>query len=92
VPAINGGGGCSGSGEEEGVVHGRVKGRPQGLWGRFYSARKARRGDGWSNGHQWPWGPAASRHSRGGNLIGAETVGIDDRGVKLVLQCALMEA
>jgi hypothetical protein len=29
---------------------------------------------------------------RGGDLIGAETVGIDDRGVKLVLQCALMEA
>jgi hypothetical protein len=69
-----------------------AKGRPQGLWGRFYSARKARGGDGRSNGHQWPWGPAASRHSRGGNLNGEETGEIDGRGVKLVLQYALMEA
>jgi hypothetical protein len=38
------------------VVHERVKGRPQGLWGWFYRARRARGGDGWSNGHQWPWG------------------------------------
>jgi hypothetical protein len=38
------------------VVRGRVKGRPEGLWGRFYSVKKARGGDGQSNGHQWPWG------------------------------------
>jgi hypothetical protein len=30
-----------------------------------------------SNGHQWPRGPAASRHSREGNLNGEETEEID---------------
>jgi hypothetical protein len=41
---------------------------------------RARRGEGvmaGSNGHQWPRGPAASRHSRGGNLNGDETEEID---------------
>jgi hypothetical protein len=34
---------------------GEWKGQPQGLPGRFYRARKARGGDGRSDGHQWPW-------------------------------------
>jgi hypothetical protein len=37
---------------------GRVKGQPQGSLGRLYRARKARGGDGRSNGDQWPWGAA----------------------------------
>jgi hypothetical protein len=62
------GGGC-GARASEGAAAGAL--------GRFYSARKVRGGDGRSNGHQWPWGPAASRHSRGGNLNGEETEEID---------------
>jgi hypothetical protein len=60
---------CEG-GEEEGVVRGRVKGRPQGLWGRFYSARKARgataRATMAINGHG---GGRLLQNNQGGRLI-----------------------
>jgi hypothetical protein len=41
-----------------------------------------------SNGHQWPRGLAASRHSRGGNLNGEETkeiVGGNEGGALVLL-------
>jgi hypothetical protein len=61
---LHGGGACG-----EDVRDAReCKEANQRLWVCSYRAKRGRGGNGWGNGHQWPRGPAASRHSKGENF------------------------
>jgi hypothetical protein len=64
-PAMNGGGGGSGSGGEGCGSAGEDEGATQSLWVCFYRARRGEGASAGSNGHQWPWRPAAFNAFKG---------------------------